>query len=273
MDSRSSKGYYSLVQFCPDASRLEMVNVGVLVFCPALNFLEVKLDHAHSRINKLFGQQDWDFIEKQKLAIQSRLRADKSLFRSLQDLNDYISRRANAMQISPARPLKAEDPWLELDRLFDQLVEAPRRATVQRRRRIDAQLNEVFQSKGVSSMLERAVEVDIPALKRPLRAPYGFQNGRFNLIEPVQFENLPSTAVFAKASRQAVEGQFVYEHSDPDHGPLKLVVVANFGPNQEDDFRRVHTIFDKHSVDLYTLDRIDPLVREIKASAKEHGLT
>lgn len=38
----TSKGYYSLVQYCPDRSRMESANLGVVLFCPDLDFLDVK---------------------------------------------------------------------------------------------------------------------------------------------------------------------------------------------------------------------------------------
>jgi hypothetical protein len=228
------------------------------------------MDQTHARISKVFGHQDWDFIEKQKLAIKSRLHLDKRFFRTLENLNDFIARRANAIRISPARPVRTEDPQVELDRLFDRLVAIHKKGVVERRRRIDSQLNEVFRLKGISPFLKRSVEIEIPAINQPIRAPYAFQNGRFNLIEPMQFESLSPKAVFAKASKQAVEGQFIYEQPDPRLGPLKLVVVANFDRHQVNEFRTVQTIFDKHSVDLYTLDRIDPLVNQIRVAAEQH---
>ena len=36
----TEKGYYSLIQFCPDVSRLEAVNLGVILFCPGSAFLQ-----------------------------------------------------------------------------------------------------------------------------------------------------------------------------------------------------------------------------------------
>ena len=37
---KPSKGYYSLIQYCPDLGRLEAANVGVLLFCPERGFLK-----------------------------------------------------------------------------------------------------------------------------------------------------------------------------------------------------------------------------------------
>ena len=41
-----TRGYYSLIQFCPDTCRLEVANVGVVLYCPEVSFLISKLPAA-----------------------------------------------------------------------------------------------------------------------------------------------------------------------------------------------------------------------------------
>jgi hypothetical protein len=229
------------------------------------------MDNNKARISKLFGSQDWDFIEKQKGAIQHRIAAERESIRSIEDLTEYISRRANAIQLSVVRPVKiATDPWQVLDDLFHRLVEEVKHPSKPRERRIDLQLRTLFNEKGITPLLQRSVAVDVPELRLSVHAPYAYKNGRFNLIEPVQFERLSASTVFAKASKEAVEGQFVYEHKHPEYGPMSMIVVGKFGSNQKDDVRTVRTILEKHSVDLYTFDNLDPLVADIRQSAGEH---
>ena len=59
-----TKGYYSLIQFCPDPSRLEGVNIGVLLFSPENGKLKFRLTENNRRIRKVFGKQDWDFLKQ-----------------------------------------------------------------------------------------------------------------------------------------------------------------------------------------------------------------
>ena len=42
--------------------------------------------------------------------------------------------------------------------------------------------------------------------------PYGFQNGRFNLIRTAGFRDLSTTGILRKAGRFAVEGDLLYRH-------------------------------------------------------------
>jgi len=53
------RGYYSIVQYCPDPSRLEAVNIGLALFCPECSFLKVRFGRRKTRVDQLFGKQDW----------------------------------------------------------------------------------------------------------------------------------------------------------------------------------------------------------------------
>ncbi len=66
------KGYYSLIQFCPDPSRLEGVNIGVLVYSPENGALKFRITQKNQRIRKFFGQQNWDFLNRAREAMQER---------------------------------------------------------------------------------------------------------------------------------------------------------------------------------------------------------
>ena len=41
----SAKGYYCLIQYCPDLARLEAANIGVILFCPERGFIRAKIAH------------------------------------------------------------------------------------------------------------------------------------------------------------------------------------------------------------------------------------
>ncbi len=99
----ATPGYYSVVQYCPDASRLEAINIGVLLFSPAHAFLRVRFGNAKTAIHELFGDQDWDFIEKQERALESRLAREIT---TLDDLDVVVSTQANAVTLTTPRSTK-----------------------------------------------------------------------------------------------------------------------------------------------------------------------
>jgi hypothetical protein len=262
----SQTGYYSLIQFFPDPSRLEGVNIGVAIYSTPEKRLLVRMNRSNQRIRKFFGNQDWKFINHAKRAIANQLRNQP--FPSVSDLNDYISRRANAVQLTPPRPMRVCDIKADLERLFDQLVG---KDSIERRHRVGGSLTRRLLDAGVTNLVKKSVDVEIPELKKSIRVPYAYQNGRFNLISPVQFD--PDTdAILAKTGKNAIEGQLLYKERNSVYGEMRLVVVANFDQGIENSTRElVRKIFDEHSVALYSLDDLDPLVNDIRLSAANHS--
>ena len=118
------KGYYSIIQYCPDLSRLESANVGAVLFCPELNFLKAHVTESNDRIRRFFHsiQHDWDRINAIKLAISERFQKDVKSFTDIKDLEHFIATRANNMQLTAPRTMLVEDPDRDLQTLFDQLV-------------------------------------------------------------------------------------------------------------------------------------------------------
>ena len=56
----AKRGYFSLVQFCPNPSRAEAVNLGVILFCPDAGFLEAKMSAGNKPAMKLVGRAGVD---------------------------------------------------------------------------------------------------------------------------------------------------------------------------------------------------------------------
>ena len=81
----TSKGYYSLIQYCPDLARLEAANIGVILFCPERGFLRAKTAQGNDRIRRFFGSQDndWTQINAVKNAIINRLEVTGKDFKNL----------------------------------------------------------------------------------------------------------------------------------------------------------------------------------------------
>lgn len=259
----SSRGYYSIIQYCPDPSRLEAVNIGVALSCPELRFLQARFGRRRSRITQLFGKQDWEFVQLQQDAIESRFVRDQQAFETLRDFEAYVSRRANALILTSPRSVKVENPEQELENLLSRLVgsrgESGRRAV-----RLSRELRDLFGRAGVASYLRKDVTVRPPSLPNPVKVPFAYQNGRLNLVNPVQFEDQSPSSVFSRASTLAVEGQFLADYKDPQFGDLGLVVVAKFAPEQQNQQQTAAAVFDKHSVKMYTFGALEPLFEDIR---------
>ena len=266
----TTKGYYSLLQFCPDDSRLETVNIGLVVFCPEIPRVLVRwASDISRRARKLVGTQDWALLERQKLAIEARLRcADE--FRSGEAIRGFVDSRAGAVRLTPARSLKLVNDVEQLfGALFSRLVMEP--ATPGRAPRVVSDLRRALASAGVDRLLQKHITVTVPKINKPLKAEYGYQNGRFNLIKPEQFALSTDDQMLRKASLVAVEGQYLYDQPDATFHQMRLVLVANFGAGNGARAELVRDIMERHKVTLYTFENLGPLVDDIKVSAARLG--
>jgi hypothetical protein len=263
-----NRGYYSLIQFCPDSSRLEGVNVGVLLYSINEKRLEVLISQSNQRIRRFFGNQDWNLVNRAKLSIENQLRSQQ--FLDINELESFISRRANIIQLTQPRPIAISDLAKDTKDLHERLVG---REPIERRRRIDGYLTDKFLAAGVVGLVRKSVNIELPNLKKSIRVPYGYQNGRFNLISPVQFD-LEFDGVLAKTGKSAIEGQLLYKSRHAEFGDMRLLVIARFPKQVESETREfVRKTFEEHSVQLHTFDDLGPLVADIRRSAELHSTT
>lgn len=121
-----AKGYYSIIQYCPDLGRLEAANVGVLLFCPERQFLKAITVRTNARIRQFFGAEghDWERINSYRQGIVERIEREGRDLSTLDDLQRFIAQRANLIQITPPRSMKVLDPETDLRTLFDEFFGA-----------------------------------------------------------------------------------------------------------------------------------------------------
>jgi hypothetical protein len=74
-------GYYFLIQYCPDHSRQEAANVGVVLFCPEPFYLKARTARGNGRIRRFFRpvDPDWDRINSVNRSIERRLTVDREI--------------------------------------------------------------------------------------------------------------------------------------------------------------------------------------------------
>jgi len=261
------KGYYSLVQFCPDPSRLESVNIGVVLYSPSEKRLQVQISRSNLRIRKCFGNQDWNLLNRARTAIANQLRSEH--FLTINDFDAYIAKRANILQLTQPRPMRITDLEADTIELHKRLV-GPE--PVEPKRRVHEILKRRLFEAGVANLVEKSVDVEISDFKKSIRVPYAYQNGRLNLISPVQFD-ADADAIFTKTGKSAFEGQLLYNERHPTRGEMRLVVVANFDEQIDASTRNfVKKKLDENNVTLYSFEDLKPLVEDIKHSAAMHSM-
>lgn len=269
----STKGYYCVIQYCPDRSRLEAANIGVLLFCPEINFLKARTDKAAHRIKQFFGlkQEDKKYIDALRASIEQRLKTEKQSFQTVEDLENFIATRANTIKVTAPRPMKVQDPEKDLETLFEQLVKAPARRQEARRDGSMRQiLAEAFEDENIRRKIRKDIHIDLPEF-RSVRAPFGYQNGRFNLIKPARFDDKGGESAFKEACLYAIEGDYVYKYEHPEFGQMQMAVVGQFNPEQQEAEKTVRKTLGDHNVMLYTQEELNKLFRDIIEHGKEQA--
>lgn len=267
---KPQQGWFSIVQFCPDANRLESANIGVLLFCPALDFLDVRIASDNRRIIKFFGSKDFDLslVNSFKKGLAERLRKEHENISDHEQLLDFADRRANQIRISQPRSIRVTEPRNQIEELFGTLVgEGVQRVAddgseASVRKRLAQSLN----LPAVKSKIYKSVKVKIPIDGRELNVPFAFRNGRFNLIQPARFQ---SDNALQTAYRYAVEGESIYETRHERYGKLQLMVVGSFRDKNDENKAIVQRVLEKNKVKLYALEDMDQLVHEIQETGKD----
>jgi hypothetical protein len=266
---KPTKGYYSLIQFCPDMSRLEAANVGVVLLCPELRFLEVRMAGDNSRIQRFFGRDafDWSRINSYKLGIKERLEIEGKDFRGPDDLKSFGERRGNHIQVTAPRPITVRNPLRDLEELFQEVVGHRKRPDAVKgfRRRLAEQLDKA----NLGSKLKRDIAIHVPTLDREIDVPFGYRNGRFKLIQPVSFQAVDPAQVRRTASTHAIEGLALYEHPDLDLGDLELVIVGQFRPESNGIQEDVRRTLRQGRTRLYTSNEVGDLIQDVRLHGKD----
>lgn len=223
------RGYYSLIQFCPNPSRLEAVNVGVVLFCPELGFLSARTCGDNRRARKIIAREQFDehALNAAKHAIANRFVADRSAFRSIEDLQAFVERRANALQLTTPRPVKVFDPPRDLDSLFDELVGGVALRVSTKRVPAVPELEALFQRLQREGRAQLNVSLTVPVLGSQLRVPYTYQNGVLNLVKPERFPEDRGKALRI-AGQLALHGDLLRRHQEQLGQPAELIVVASY---------------------------------------------
>ena len=257
-------GWFSIVQFCPDPNRLESANIGVLLFCTAMDFLDVRMAPDNRRIAKFFGplKAEWDFITSFKKGFIERVQKEKAQIVDHQQLVDFADRRANLIRISPPRSIRVTEPAKQLNDLFAELVGGTAKREVGGANRLAKSLEQP----SLKRKLYESVPITVPIDGRRLEVPYAFQNGRFNLIQPVRFL---SEHPLQTAYKYAVEGDSIHETEHERFGKLKLLVVGSFRSKSDENKEIVKRVLENHHVGLYAMDEVDKLVHEILVTGKD----
>jgi hypothetical protein len=120
-----SRGFYSVVQYCPDRFRAEAVNVGLVLLCIDPHAVRVEMTSNHDRVRRLFaiGKPDLKNLKVSTQGLTSRIENSADELRTSEDLAAFAASRANDLRLTEPRLAKLDNIEDDFERLFAQLVE------------------------------------------------------------------------------------------------------------------------------------------------------
>jgi hypothetical protein len=262
-----TRGYYSLIQFCPDICRLEAANIGVVLLCPEQGFFDLKVTGNNDRVRRFFGLEGVQLsrVSDARRALESRFRTEQERFKTAEDLMQFSRSLGGNLLVTDPRPVKVYDAAEELENLFTTLVgarEGNHGGRIELRQRVRLTLDERPALKGKLLYNQR---VRVPESGVVLRAPVAFKNGSLNLIASLSI----NSNTLNQAHILAVSGDLLRKHVEELDTPTELWITLGNPVHDTDEERQNQALalklFHEYKLPVYREDRLDELADAVEA--------
>lgn len=266
----AQSGYYSLVQYCPDAARLETVNVGLVVFSPAADYLGIRLAENNERIGRVFRGHEFRpwVLEAAKRALANRLQSPAYRPRTLEEFQHFIDTRGNELILTAPRPVNLAAPEATLWKLFRVLVQEPLRMRLDWAELLGSDVEAMFAELVAAKRATRHVTVEVPLIGKRVTFAYAYRNGAMHLVKPWQFPPAERQAT-DQAMKLAVEGDLIARHPTSHGNEARVVLIARFeaeGPQNELK-HRVLAILSEYQVRAVTAEEVAAFIEQVRREA------
>ncbi len=263
-----TKGYYSIVQYCPDLARRETVNIGVVLLVPERAFLQSRMVGDNERVRQFFGTKgdDAKLLGDFKKSFSARIDAEHGRVSTLESFQKFIDTRGNQIQLTEPAFVKVRDCQETIDQLFAQLVGGKSKS--HKRESFTKSLLSRFEASKVADLVETNVPISVPFLNRETKVPFGFQNGAFHLLQPVTFESDKEESNFNRALKYSMEGKILQEHPDDEYGPLQFNVIGRFASISDTSIPIVRKVLAESQVRLHLDHDLSSLLDEIRRTGR-----
>lgn len=266
-----ARGFYSVVQYCPDRFRAEAVNVGLVLLCVDPHVVRVRMTGNLDRVRKLFAisKPDLKNLKVSTDGLASRIENSANELRTSDDLAAFAASRANDLRLTEPRLAKLDKVEDDLERLFSQLVErhsTARLAEVSPAEVLPPKLGEVFYRLQQARKIWQPGTILVPVYKRRLEIPYAYQNGVVNLVKPHVFP--ANKWAESQAATLAINGDLIQRHPVDGEKQKLIVVSTQETPEQAREINEhVEPLFKEYSVRLIRPGDADAFAIEVEKSA------
>ena len=121
---------YAIIRVVPRVERGEMINVGVILSCPAVDFLEARIELDEARLRAFDETLDLEAIRSHLATIPLVCRGGEEAgpMGELPQRGRFhwlVSPRSTIIQTSPVHTGRTSDPGAALERLLETMVRRP----------------------------------------------------------------------------------------------------------------------------------------------------
>ena len=122
---------YAIIRVVPRVERGELINVGVILSCPDVSFLEARIELDEARLRAFDPGVDLDEVRTHldTIPITCRGGAEAGPIGALPQRARFhwlVAPRSTIIQISPVHTGRTDDPAAALERLLDRMVRTQR---------------------------------------------------------------------------------------------------------------------------------------------------
>ena len=266
-----TRGFYSVVQYCPDRFRAEAVNVGLVLLSIEPHAVRVKMAASFDRAKRLFaiGKADLKTLKVSLDGMKARIESLASELKTADDLSAFAASRANDLRLTDPRLAKLNNIDEDFDRLFSGLVEVRSTAALAYESPAEVlppRLSEVFFRLQQEHKIWKPGTITVPIYKRKLDIPYAYKNGVVNLIKPHVFPS--SRRAETQAAEFAINGDLIQKHPINGEQQRLIIVSTQETAEQADEINQhVEPLFKEYGVRLIRPQTVDAFAREVEQSA------
>jgi len=237
--------YFSLIQYCPEPARRESANVGLVLVCPGMDYLNPRTTTNHDRIRGFFdvrGQELANLREAEEALVARIKRARHSLM-SPEGLASFASLQVNRLSMTAPTSIKVENVEHAFERLFSEYVHE-RRVKAPSSSNLRPRLSKLFRPFIAQKRAQESVEISVPVLEKPWEVDYKYVNGIVNFV---RVQSIGSLRAETEAVKSIMDWDLLKKHDAVEADAALLVPMATpVDTEQEKRRQKLSQLFEEY---------------------------
>lgn len=275
---------YSVIKYVHDPAAGEMLNIGVVLVAPAVQYVAAKIEYRYERLSEAFVNFDGENYKRalrqfEQAAADFKDRLKAGLLPMLAHPSDV---EALGAMIWPDRDLSfrlgpmlagvTDNPEESLEILFDRMV-ASQYQRESRERRSDEQVWVVYQNSLTEEKVSRVLQPKtFVAEGFELKFEHSFKNERWHILEPVSLDYAKVEGIRNKVSRLLGDATALRDH--PELGKLYVLLGPPRLKEHREDYDRAKRLLHKMPVEheLVEESQAERFAKSLAKYMRQHGV-